>query len=65
MAKFYCEFLGKFHDIASETTHQVNAISRESKLILFSSRDQDVHFLDIVCFVIRTTLRSPQLRETF
>lgn len=50
MTKFYCEFLGRFHNIVSETTHKITAISAESKFILFPSEDQDLHFFDIVCF---------------
>lgn len=50
MTKFCSEFLGRFHNIVSETTHKVISISAESKFILFPSEDQDLHFFDIVCF---------------
>lgn len=63
MTNFYCEFLGRFHNIVSETTHKVTAISAESKFILFPSEDQDLHFFDIV-FMVCPALRSPQCSKT-
>lgn len=50
MTKFYWEFLGRFYNVVSETTHKITAISAISKFILSSSEDQDLHFFNIVCF---------------